>query len=165
MWCGRFSLHIVTRAKWNSWTYVRRNDLVLRQHTVDRRAQACRYDLLRRVSEDVVDGEVGRDALADFPALDLFAHGDDLARALEADRAVVTAAIDDPQLRALARRWSDRMIGFLVPDYGVQRATAASVFIDGVLWHARIHDQPLDATLIEGALAGILGTESTTTSD
>ncbi len=87
------------------------------------------------------------------------------ARALEADRAVVTAAIDDPQLRALARRWSDRMIGFLVPDYGVQRATAASVFIDGVLWHARIHDEPLDATLIEGALAGILGTESTTTSD
>ena len=59
---------------------MRRNDLVLRQHTVDRRAQACRYDLFRRVSEDVVDGEVGRDALANFPALDLFTNGDDLAR-------------------------------------------------------------------------------------
>lgn len=87
------------------------------------------------------------------------------ARALEADRAVVTAAIDDPQLRALARRWSDRMTGFLAADHGIERATAASVFIDGVLWHARIHDESLSAALIENALTGILGTESTTTSD
>ena len=87
------------------------------------------------------------------------------ARALEADRAVVTAAIDDPQLRALARRWSERMISFLVPQHGIERATAATVFIDGVLWHARIHDRPLNAALIEDALAGILRTETTTTSD
>lgn len=96
---------------------------------------------------------------------DLLVQGLADARALEADRAVVTAAVDDPQLRALARRWSERMIGFLVPAYGIERATAASVFIDGVLWHARIHDETLNAGLIEGALARILGTESTTTSD
>lgn len=87
------------------------------------------------------------------------------ARALEADRAVVTAAVDDPQLRAMARRWSERMTGFLIPAYGVERATAAAVFIDGVLWHARIHDETLNASLIENALAGILGAEPTTTSD
>ena len=63
---------------------MRRNDLVLRQHTVDRRAQACRYDLLRRVYEDVVDSEVRRDALANFTAFDLFTNGDDLARAVDA---------------------------------------------------------------------------------
>ena len=87
------------------------------------------------------------------------------ARALEADRAVVTAAVDDPQLRAIARRWSERMTSFLIPAYGAERATAAAVFIDGVLWHARIHDETLNASLIENALAGILGTDPTTTSD
>ncbi|WCD93178.1 hypothetical protein [Microbacterium sp. nov. GSS16] len=57
------------------------------------------------------------------------------------------------------------MTAFLVPAYGDERATAAAVFIDGVLWHARIHDETLNASLIEKALAGILGTDPTTTSD
>ncbi|WP_336644973.1 TetR/AcrR family transcriptional regulator [Microbacterium sp. USHLN186] len=89
------------------------------------------------------------------------------ARALAADGAVVTAAVDDPQLRALARRWSEQLTGFLVPVYGTRRATAAAVFIDGVLWHARIHDEPLSAALLEDALTGILRprTDPTTTSD
>ncbi|MFD5213744.1 TetR/AcrR family transcriptional regulator [Microbacterium sp. NPDC058345] len=78
------------------------------------------------------------------------------ARAMEADRAVVTAAIDDPRLRELAHRWSTQLAGFLAEDHGAERATAAAVFIDGVLWHSRIHDEPLSAHLIESALVGIL---------
>lgn len=79
------------------------------------------------------------------------------ARALEADRAVVTAAVNDPQLRELARRWSTQLAGFLVEEYGADRATAAATFIDGVLWHSRINDEPLRGSVIRTALAGILG--------
>jgi len=79
------------------------------------------------------------------------------ARAMEADRAVVTAAVNDPQLRELARRWSAQMAGFLSADYGPERATAAAIFIDGVLWHSRINDEPLSGAFIESALAAILG--------
>lgn len=80
------------------------------------------------------------------------------ATTVRADRAVVTAAVHDPRLRALARQWSDELIGIFAPVHGADRAEAAVVFIDGVLWHAQIHDEPLDQRLIETALAGILGT-------
>ncbi|MGF2949147.1 TetR/AcrR family transcriptional regulator [Microbacterium alcoholitolerans] len=79
------------------------------------------------------------------------------AHALEADRAVVTAAVNDPQLRALARRWSAQMAELLVADHGGERALAAAIFIDGVLWHSRINDEPLTESFLESALAGILG--------
>ncbi|MEV7618976.1 TetR family transcriptional regulator [Microbacterium sp. NPDC089321] len=132
----------------------------------DLRSEALHH-LVTEVDAGIDDIRAALQQRGATPAVlaDLLVKGLADARALEADRAVVTAAIDDPQLRALARRWSDRMIGFLVPDYGVERATAASVFIDGVLWHARIHDEPLNIALIENALTGILGTETTTTSD
>lgn len=78
------------------------------------------------------------------------------ARAIQADRAVVTAAVHDPRVRAFARQWSDEVVGFIAPVHGLDRARAAAVFIDGVLWHAQIHDEPLDEELIRDALAGIL---------
>ncbi|MFB4349408.1 TetR/AcrR family transcriptional regulator [Microbacterium sp. CR_7] len=80
----------------------------------------------------------------------------DDARAVHADRAVVTAAVHDPRVRAFARQWSDEIVGFMAPVHGRDRARAAAVFIDGVLWHAQIHDEPLDEELIRDALAGIL---------
>lgn len=78
------------------------------------------------------------------------------ARAIHADRAVVTAAVHDPRVRAFARQWSEEVVGFIAPVHGPERARAAAVFIDGVLWHAQIHDEPLDEELIRDALAGIL---------
>ncbi|KNY05380.1 TetR/AcrR family transcriptional regulator [Microbacterium sp. GCS4] len=80
----------------------------------------------------------------------------DDARAVHADRAVVTAAVHDPRVRDFARQWSDEIVGFMSPVHGQRRARAAAVFIDGVLWHAQIHDEPLDEELIRDALAGIL---------
>lgn len=126
-----------------------------------------RAEALRRLAIDVdarIDGI--RTVLTErgaTPAVlaELIVQGLADARAMEADRAVVTAAIGDPQLRELARRWSTQMAGFLTADYGLERATAAAVFIDGVLWHARIHEQPLTARTIESALAGILGEPTT----
>ena len=93
---------------------------------------------------------------------ELLAQGLADARGLEADRAVVTAAVNDPQLRELARRWSQQMADFLVADYGQQRATAAAIFIDGVLWHSRITDEPLTEPFLASALADILGAATTT---
>ncbi|WP_217178609.1 TetR/AcrR family transcriptional regulator [Streptomyces sp. AC495_CC817] len=84
------------------------------------------------------------------------------ARAVQADRAVVTAAVHDPRVRELARHWSDEVVGFIAPVHGPDRARAAAVFIDGVLWHAQIHDEPLDESLIRDALAGILAPPAST---
>lgn len=88
---------------------------------------------------------------------DLIVHGLADAHALEADRAVVTAAVHDPTLRTLARRWTERMVDFLSESHDAARATAATVFIDGILWHSQIHAQPLPAATIESALADLLG--------
>ena len=78
------------------------------------------------------------------------------ARSIQAERAVVTAAVHDPRVRELARHWSDEVVGFIAPVHGVDSARAAAAFIDGVLWHSQIHDEPLDEELIRDALAGIL---------
>jgi len=82
---------------------------------------------------------------------------------LKADRAVVTAAVHDPKLRELARSLSRRVIAVLEPAHGEERATAAAVFIDGVIWHSQINDAPLPRRIIETALAGILGDDRLTT--
>lgn len=111
---------------------------------VDARIDGIRSALRERGATPAVLAELITQGLAD-------------AHAVEADRAVVTAAVNDPQLRALARRWSEQMADSLVPDYGQQRATAAAIFIDGVLWHSRINDEPLSESFLQTALAGMLG--------
>ncbi|MEW1975646.1 TetR family transcriptional regulator [Microbacterium profundi] len=83
---------------------------------------------------------------------------------VQADRAVVTAAVHDPRLRALARNWSEELVGIFAPVHGADRAEAAAVFIDGVLWHAQIHERPLEQHLIQSALADILGVTETAAS-
>lgn len=118
---------------------------------------------LRALADDVdarLDGI--RLALAErgtTPAVlaDLIVAGLTDAQALEADRAVVTAAVHDPRLRELAHSWSARLAGFLADEYGHERATAAAIFIDGVVWHSHFSDAPPSRHLIETALAGLLG--------
>lgn len=85
------------------------------------------------------------------------------ASGVQADRAVVTAAVHDPKLRELARTWSQDLASILEPAHGVERATTAAVFVDGVLWHSQINDAPLPHHIIETALAGILAGENRTT--
>ena len=86
------------------------------------------------------------------------------ARSVQAERAVATAAVHDRRVRELARHWSDEIVGFIAPVHGVDRARAAAAFIDGVLWHSQIHDEPLDEELIRDALAGILRPPASTSS-
>lgn len=85
------------------------------------------------------------------------------APAAQADRAVVTAAVYDPRLREIARTVSRELVAVLEPDHGFERATAAAVFLDGVLWHTQINDAPLPHHIMESALAGILGDDRRTT--
>lgn len=84
--------------------------------------------------------------------------------ALQADRAVVTAAVHDPRLRELARHLSDRLVELLEPTYGEDRARAAMIFIDGVMWSMQIRDAHLEQSFIETALARILGDSVSTPS-
>ncbi|MEJ1089498.1 TetR family transcriptional regulator [Microbacterium sp. Mu-80] len=128
----------------------------------DLRAEALRF-LVAEVDARIDGIRSDLDERGTTPAVlaELLARGLADAHALEADRAVVTAAVNDPQLRELARRWSQQMAGFLVADFGPQRATAAAIFIDGVFWHSRINDEPLSMAFLESALADILGTTTT----
>src|SRR5690606_29778322 len=64
------------------------------------------------------------------------------APSMKADRAVVTAAVHDPRLREMARSWSAQLVELLAPAHGRERATAAAVFIDGLLWHTQLNDEP-----------------------
>jgi DNA-binding transcriptional regulator YbjK len=84
--------------------------------------------------------------------------------AVQADRAVVTAAVHDPRLRELARHLSDRLVELLEPSYGEDRARAAMIFIDGVMWSMQIRDARLEQSFIETALARILGASVSTPS-
>jgi DNA-binding transcriptional regulator YbjK len=94
---------------------------------------------------------------------DLIAEGLDDARAVKADRAVVTAAVHDPRLRKLAHHLSEQLVAFLEPTYGHDRATAAMIFIDGVMWSTQIRDTTLDRAFIETVLTQLLGMPETDT--
>lgn len=111
---------------------------------VDAQMQRTRDTLAERGVSAATIAELTLSALAD-------------ARALHADRAVVTAAVHDPRLRELAHGWSQQLIAILEQAYDRDHALAASVFLDGILWRSLITDDPLPHRIIESALAGILG--------
>ncbi|MFC4082234.1 TetR/AcrR family transcriptional regulator [Amycolatopsis samaneae] len=79
------------------------------------------------------------------------------SRTARADGAVVTAAVHDPRVRELARRWQERAIALLRPGHGATRAAAAALFLDGLTWHRLVSDAPLDRRVIETGLTAILG--------
>lgn len=123
----------------------------------DLRDEALR-ELVREIEEHVEKTRAAVEAAGATPeAIARLLHASLAdARAIETERAVVTAAVHDPRVRDLARRWSDEVVGFLAPVHGEDRARAAAVFIDGLVWHAQIHDEPLDEQVIRDALTGIL---------
>ncbi|GGM62256.1 DNA-binding transcriptional regulator [Thermopolyspora flexuosa] len=62
-----------------------------------------------------------------------------------------------PELRPLARQWSDGLTDLLTRHVGPASARAAAVFIDGALLHALIHDRPIDTATLRRSLSAILG--------
>lgn len=71
-----------------------------------------------------------------------------------------TAAGHRPELRSLARIWSDGLTGILTAYTDRQAAQAASVFTDGALLHALTHDQPLDVGSLAGALTVLMNMDA-----
>ena len=109
----------------------------------------CRLDGVRQTLTE-------RGAGADVIAALVYESAHD-GHAVQADRAVVTATVHDPRLRELARHLSDRLVDLLEPAYGADRARAAMIFIDGVMWNTQIRDVDLEQSFLESALARILG--------
>jgi DNA-binding transcriptional regulator YbjK len=68
------------------------------------------------------------------------------------------AASHRPELRPLARLWSDGVIAILEPHVGRAAAAAAVVFVDGALLHALITGEPLTTAALAEALAKLLAT-------
>ena len=108
---------------------------------------------------EIIDDQGAKPSVIAAHLADLIAD----APGVQADRAVVTAAVHDPKLREIARALSRDLVAALEPAHGADRAMAAAVFIDGVLWHSQINDVPLPRHIIETALAGILAGDSRTT--
>jgi TetR/AcrR family transcriptional regulator, regulator of biofilm formation and stress response len=63
-----------------------------------------------------------------------------------------TAASHRPELRPLARLWVDGLIDVLEPHVGRDTARAIAVFVDGVLLHALINDEPLSTEALNEAM-------------
>ncbi|MBF6209483.1 TetR family transcriptional regulator [Nocardia puris] len=120
-----------------------------------------RQAALHHLATDI-DGGLARfrDALA--------AEGDPLAavaeavhaavrdsKVLAADVAVTTAAMTDPELRALSLRWFDELVALLTPRIGARRAVAVAVYVDGATWHAVLHEEPLTLADITDTLAAL----------
>lgn len=65
-------------------------------------------------------------------------------RTVLSDIALMTSGTTDPNLRALALRWNDRLIEMLTGPVGYEGALAISVYLDGATIHAGLHDEPLN---------------------
>lgn len=93
------------------------------------------------------------DALARLTAECLEDH--DRYRALNE---LYAAASHRPELRPLARLWSDGLIKILEPRTGRATAKAVAVFIDGALLDALITGEPLGTAALTEALTKLLAT-------
>jgi DNA-binding transcriptional regulator YbjK len=131
--------------------------------TLDDLRSAAVRELADEIDSRLEGVRIALDRRGVSPAViaDLIADGLEDARAVKADRAVVTAAVHDPRLRELARHLSEQLVAFLQPTYGVERATAATIFIDGVMWSTQIRDTSPDRRFIETVLTQILGMPET----
>lgn len=68
------------------------------------------------------------------------------------------AAGHRPELRPLAREWSDGLTRLLTGYADHQTARAVAAFVDGILLHALIHDHPLAPDTVARSLATLMAT-------
>lgn len=78
-------------------------------------------------------------------------------RMVRAENALFVAALHDPEMRAVSRRWFTEMVAILTPHIGAARATAIAVLGDGSTWHAALHDEPLDLETLTVAITTLFG--------
>lgn len=67
-------------------------------------------------------------------------------RAVRADLELVHSGLgDDPRLRELALRWTDRLVEILARRLDPYVAEAIGLYLDGATLHAGLHDEPVSA--------------------
>ncbi len=76
---------------------------------------------------------------------------------VRADAALYGAAIQRPELRALALRWFDGVVELLSDWADPATAQLLAVFADGACLHATFHGQPLDRAAIARAMTALMG--------
>ncbi|MGW5051254.1 TetR/AcrR family transcriptional regulator [Actinokineospora sp. NPDC004072] len=71
------------------------------------------------------------------------------------------AAAHRPELRPLARAWSEGTVAALAPRIGPDAARAVAVFLDGVVLDALVRGAPADRDLIARAVSALLAISPT----
>ncbi|MYR08009.1 TetR family transcriptional regulator [Gordonia sp. SID5947] len=77
-------------------------------------------------------------------------------RLLRADMALLSAAMVDPAIRPLARRWSDGLVELLTPFVGERSARAITAYIDGASVHALFYEPPMTVDELSAALTALI---------
>ncbi|RDI50572.1 TetR family transcriptional regulator [Nocardia mexicana] len=65
------------------------------------------------------------------------------------------AAAHRPELRPMAREWSDGLVDILTPRIGPRAARAVTVYLDGILLHALINDEPVDVHTLSAGVSAL----------
>lgn len=126
--------------------------------SIDEIREAALQLLADEIDESLARMEVYIDSVRDNldPLIDEFCYFLRDPRAVNADIALMTTATTDPHLRALALRWTDRLIEMLARTLGKERATAIATYYDGVTIHAGLHEQPIDRETIKRTIQALI---------
>lgn len=84
-------------------------------------------------------------------------------RAVRADLELLHAGLDDPRLRQLALRWTDRLTETLARHLDEPVAQAITLYLDGATLHAGLHDEPLSAETMAGVFRALMSAPTTDT--
>lgn len=104
-----------------------------------------------------------RDALAasdgDPAALATWLHDylSDTAQ-VRTDSALTFSAANDVDLRPMALSWTERMAEILAPYTDEESARVISIFCDGTIVHALLHDEPLDVEFLRRTITALMHT-------
>lgn len=126
--------------------------------SIDEIREAALQLLADEIDESLARMEVYIDNVRENldPLIDEFCHFLRDQRAINADIALMTTATTDPHLRALALRWTNRLIEMLARTLGKERATAIATYYDGVTIHAGLHELPLDRETIKRTIQALI---------
>lgn len=75
---------------------------------------------------------------------------------VKATLALLSAAVSEPALEALALRWSDQLVAALAERFGHDAAVAVTAYIDGLTVHAAFAPEPLSSDVIARTLRVLL---------
>ena len=85
-------------------------------------------------------------------------------RAVRADLELVHSGLgDDPRLRELALRWTDRLVEILARHLDPYVAEAIGLYLDGATLHAGLHDEPVSAETLARVFRALMSAPTTAT--